>query len=397
LRDRLVEGAGFEKADAWQFVTAANESQAALALPPSRRPVMAPVAGTVLWEQSQQALREAVQQTRAGAIQIFQTPREQGVAFRVPQIAVRVHGELQLFDDPEVLDYPWDLPRYAALPSAEEIARFQATDRLADAGTIDIQAGQVVVGFLPELARDLDLVYVPEHWTEARLAAWLCRNLRETYITQSSMMVFVSEFLSGLLRIGGMDLARANRQKFLLRALLEGKIREIRRKTVGAAYQQFLFTDGVRERALVGGGFEFEFHPDGYAPSRDYPRAGEFQKHYYPRCGAFDSDEEEACAWELERLAQRGDLEFWVRNLVRKPTCSFFLPSPEGRFYPDFLCWLPGGELLAVEYKGADRWADAQPDRRIGAMWEELSGGRCRFVMLKEKRWEWIPDNLRQR
>jgi len=220
--------------------------------------------------------------------------------------------------------------------------------------------------------------------------------VRETYITQSSMLVFVSEFLSGLLQVEGMDLARANRQKFLLRALLERKIRDLRRQAVSAAYQQFLFTDGVRERALVGGGFEFEFHPDGDAPNRDYPRAGEFQKHYYPRCGAFDSDEEEACAWELERLAQRGDLEFWVRNLVRKATCSFFLPSSHDRFYPDFVCRLPGGRFLVVEYKGADRWADAEADRKIGELWEELSGGRCLFVMVKEKCWEWIAAKLRR-
>lgn len=440
LRDRLVQGAGFEQADAWQFVAAANESQAALALPPARRPTMQPVtvpltetpdltqldaglrkkiewngrtqtltltaplapaedaamAGTVVWEKSRQALAAAAHQTRAEAIQIFTTPSERGLAFRVPQLAVRVHGELQLFDDPEVLDYPWDLPLYAAQPAPDEIGRFRATDRLAEAGAIDVEAGKVVVGFLPELTHDLDLAYTPEHWSEAKLAAWLCRNVRETYITQASMMVFVSGFLAGLLRAEGLDLARANRQKFLLRALLEAKIRELRRQAVGKAYQEFLFTEGVRDRAMVGAGFDFEFHPDGYAPNRDYPRAGEFEKHYYPRCAAFDSEEEEACAWELERLARRGDIEFWVRNLVRKASCSFFLPSLRDRFYPDFVCQLPGGDLLVVEYKGADRWAEAEPDRKIGELWEELSGGRCRFVMVKDKRWDGIAAKLRR-
>jgi type III restriction enzyme len=191
-------------------------------------------------------------------------------------------------------------------------------------------------------------------------------------------------------------MARANRQKFLLRTMLEGKIRELRTHAVRKAYQEFLFAAGVRDRATVGAGFEFAFHPDGYAPSRDYPRAAEFEKHYYPRCAAFDSEEEEACAWELERLARRGDLEFWVRNLVRKPTCSFFLPSLRDRFYPDFVCRLPGGELLVVEYKGADRWADAEPDRKIGELWEELSGGKCRFVMVRDKDWSAIHGKLRR-
>ena len=71
----------------------------------------------------------------------------------------------------------------------------------------------------------------------------------------------------------------------------------------------------------------------------------------------------------------------------------------DGRFYPVFLCQLPGtagqpGAILAVEYKGADRWAAAEDDRLIGGLWANLSVGRCRFVMVKDKRWEWIEEKL---
>ncbi len=135
------------------------------------------VAATVVWEQSQRALVEAARQSRAD-VQILKTPSERGLAFRVPQLAVRVHGELQLFDDPEVLDYPWDLPLYSAPPSQQEIGRIRATERLADGGLIDVDQGKGVVGFLPELTRDLDLVWcltigwcfvVPKTaWSEAR-------------------------------------------------------------------------------------------------------------------------------------------------------------------------------------------------------------------------------------
>jgi type III restriction enzyme len=31
---------------------------------------------------------------------------------------------------------------------------------------------------------------------------------------------------------------------------------------------------------------------------------------------------------------------------------------------------------------------------RIGRLWASLSGGRCRFVMLKDKRWDWIEEKL---
>jgi type III restriction enzyme len=98
--------------------------------------------------------------------------------------------------------------------------------------------------------------------------------------------------------------------------------------------------------------------------------------------------------------AQRDRIQFWVRNLVRREGSSFFLQKADGRFYPDFLCQLPGsadkpGVILAVEYKGADRWNGAEDDRLIGGLWANLSQGRCRFVMVKDKRWDWIEEKLK--
>ncbi len=436
LRDRLVEGAGFEKEDAWEFIAAAKAEQAGLDLErPGRivvHPVVVPlpekpdlsklgaalkkkvewdakaqtltivkpvtpeedaaIAQTVVWEESKKALAAATEKSRTEAIEVFRAPSELGLDFRVPQLAIEVHGELQLFDDPEVLEFPWDLPLYEGEPKPEELSLVRAGDRATDGGTIDVEDGKVSVTFLPELERDLNLSYTPEHWTEAKLAAWLCRNVREPYITQESMMAFVGAFVGRIVK--ETDLARANRQKFLLRTILEQKIAALRKLAMGKAYQEFLFTDGVSDRAKVGGGFEFEFHPDAYAPSRDYARASEFHKHYYPRVGDFDSDEEIECAHWLDRTAQQGRIKFWVRNLVRKPACSFFLPTAAGRFFPDFVCRLPDGRTLVVEYKGDGYWNDAEPSRKIGALWEELSGGKCLFVMVKEKRWDWIEAKL---
>jgi len=144
--------------------------------------------------------------------------------------------------------------------------------------------------------------------------------------------------------------------------------------------------------------YAFEFHAQAYAPSRDYDgRFGhfDFRKHFYGRIGDFDSKEEFECACWLDIQAQQGRIQFWVRNLVRREGSSFFLQKADGRFYPDFLCQLPGsdgqsGPILAVEYKGADRWSGAEDDRLIGGLWANLSAGRCRFVMVKDKRWESI-------
>jgi type III restriction enzyme len=150
----------------------------------------------------------------------------------------------------------------------------------------------------------------------------------------------------------------------------------------------------------VDDSYRFEFHPQAYAPSRDYDGRTSpfghfaFRKHYYGRIGDFDSKEEWECAVWLDMQAQQGRIDFWVRNLVRKEACSFFLQKADGRFYPDFLCQLPAGKILAVEYKGADRWKEAEDDRLIGGLWAELSGGRCRFVMVTNKQWDGIDALL---
>lgn len=450
LRDRLVAGAGFERREVTEFVTAAKAEQARLDLEghagrvvvrpvaitltekPDLRSVPKPVRDKVSWdgklntltistpltqdetevlkasvtsETAAAAIVEAAEISRTTAIEFFQTPAELGERFRVPQLALRVQGELQLFDDPEVLEYPWDLSTYDAAPTGDDLTTLGAGLKVSEGGEIDVddESGKVVSRFLPDLQRDLGLVYQPENWDEVRLATWLCRNLPEPSLTHASKQAFVAKWLTELLRRDCFTLARANLQKFLIRNLLEARIRELRRQAVGKAFQQTLFGSDAASRVAVTDQYAFEFHAQAYAPSRDYDgRFGhfDFRKHFYGRIGDFDSKEEFECACWLDIQAQQGRIQFWVRNLVRREGSSFFLQKADGRFYPDFLCQLPGtagkpGAILAVEYKGADRWAAVEDDRLIGGLWANLSEGRCRFVMVKDKRWEWIEEHLK--
>jgi type III restriction enzyme len=445
LRDSLVENAGFERKEVSEFIAAARAEQGRLDLEghPGRivvHPVAVPlpekpnfknipkhVREKVSWdekektltiskpltvdeeaelkqavtnEESRMAIEKAAETSRTTAIEFFQTPSELGERFVVPQIAVRVQGELALFDDPEVLDYPWELSLYDAKLTDYDLSALGMAMTVSEGGEIDVDAtsGKVVHRFLPELQRDLGLAYTPENWDKVKIAAWLCRNLPEQSITHESKRAFVAQWLQDLLAHPGFDLGRANLQKFVIRNLIESRIKELRSSAIEKAYQQTLFGEGRESRIVVDDSYTFEFHPQAYAPSRDYDkRFGffDFRKHYYGRIGDFDSKEEFECAVELDKLSQQGRISFWVRNLVRKEGCSFFLQKADGRFYPDFLCQLTNGSILAVEYKGADRWVSAEHDRLIGGLWEELSGGRCRFIMVKDKKWELIEEKLK--
>ena len=297
LRDRLVAGAGFERREVAEFVTAALPEQARMDLEghagrvvfqpvtvpltekPDLKNVPKPVRDKVSWdgklnrltisapltEDEAETLKDAVaspaaaaaivqaaEVSRTTAIEFFRTPAELGERFRVPQLALRVQGELQLFDDAEVLDYPWDLSPYDAAPTADDLTALGAALKVSEGGEIDIdEGGHVISRFLPELQRDLGLVYQPEHWDAVRLATWLCRNLPEPSLTHASKQAFVAKWLTELLRRDGFTLARANVLKFLIRNLIEARIRDLRRQAVGRAYQQTLFGDNAATRVAV--------------------------------------------------------------------------------------------------------------------------------------------------
>lgn len=442
-RDSLVEGAGFDTKEAAEFVKAGTGEQARLdfgnskiivkpiTIPLPEKPDLKSVTPTVKkkveWNNKTNELTiitpltkeetveltktvsqlESVQQIEKGAevsrqsIEYFQTPAELGKEFKVPLLALSVQGELQLFDDPEVLEYPWNLTTVDAKVLHDDISILNSAYASNDFGTLDIDEtkGKVKVTFLPKLQRDLGLVYKPENWDEVKLATWFCKNILEESLTHEAKRNFVLAWLNDLLNKDDFDLARTNTQKYIIRQLIEKRINILRKEAVNDAYQNFLFGNDELHQITVSNEqeYQFNFHPNVYAPSRD--DNGEygyyaFNKHYYGRIGAFDSGEEFACACWLDQQAVKGNIEFWVRNLVRKEGCSFYLQKGNGRFYPDFICKLPNGKILVVEYKGADKWEAAKDDRQIGELWANLSEGQCKFIMIKDKRFDLIESLL---
>jgi type III restriction enzyme len=196
LRDRLVAGAGFERREVAEFVTAARAEQARLYLDghggrvvvrpvaitlsekPDLKSVPKPIREKVSWdgklntltistpltEDEAQTLKgsvtsataaaaigEAAAVSRTSAIEFFQTPAELGERFRVPQLALRIEGELALFDDPEVMEYLWDLSPYDAAPTADDLTALGAARKASEGGEIDVDdaSGRVVSRFLP--------------------------------------------------------------------------------------------------------------------------------------------------------------------------------------------------------------------------------------------------------
>lgn len=96
------------------------------------------------------------------------------------------------------------------------------------------------------------------------------------------------------------------------------------------------------------------------------------------------NDEEEQCAKALEMCP---NVEVWIRNIERQPDFSFWLPTSQDKFYPDFVARLTDGRILVVEYKGEHLVTgdDSGEKRMLGELWSSRSGGKCIFLMTTKR------------
>jgi len=71
-------------------------------------------------------------------------------------------------------------------------------------------------------------------------------------------------------------------------------------------------------------------------------------------------------------------LRIWCGRKAVHSSCRKLMAN-----YPDFLCKLNDGTVLALEYKESQGWTDAEDDRDIGNLWAQLSNGSCKFAMVR--------------
>ena len=221
------------------------------------------------------------------------------------------------------------------------------------------------------------------HWSLEALVAWLDARIDHEDIPIGESAGFLRKVLRGLMaRHGVEDVDTLALDRHRLRDEVETLIKGHRQREREEAFKSWLLpASGLTvsdERAL-------NFKLTSYEPSWLYEGGHVFKKHYF---GAKPGElrekkqsgqltEEFECACYLDALPA---VRWWVRNLSQKTT-SFRLQTSHAWFYPDFVCLLTDGRIVAVEYKGKHLWNDAEEKRAVGAIWEARSGGRCLFVM----------------
>ena len=76
----------------------------------------------------------------------------------------------------------------------------------------------------------------------------------------------------------------------------------------------------------------------------------------------------------------------WIRNIDSNPLYSFWLPTSEGKFYPDFVVKLTDGTYAAVEYKGGQLKTndDSRAKKVVGELWQKSDCGKFLMATLHD-------------
>jgi len=338
---------------------------------------------------------EQVQPALFGPDTLFDAAQQPAAAaqepFRVPMLAVRVDGQIELFED-QFRDTPWRLSKCDAVLSEAE---FPSEYVAGTTGEIDVSDhGKVEVHFVEEIHRQRRLLGMESGWDLPGLTNWLDRRISHPDITRTEATLFIHRVLTGLIESRGLAIEQLAGRKFRLRTALAEKIDQHRRTAAHDAFKRLLFSDTAVE-VEVGPEVCFEFSPDRYAANWYYEGSYRFRKHFFRLVGELRSEGEEYdCAVFLDQLDA---VKHWVRNLERRPECSFWLQTSTDKFYPDFVAQLNDGRILVVEYKGEDRWSneDSREKRAVGELWADRSNGHCLFVMPKGPDWGAIGAAIR--
>lgn len=325
--------------------------------------------------------RTALQSPLQGELPLFSlaaeeriVPADTGVLFAVPRLAIRVDGQLELFEE-SFLPIEWGLVKCDPALSEAELPSTRPTAKGLEIYLSDEE--KLRQRFIGNLHAQLALLDRTTGWTANELALWLDRNIPHRDVPQSQSSLFLRRLIDHLVNERNIPIDQLVHDRFRLREAAQAKIAYHRQAARRKGFQLCLSPE-MRPKLEVSPKYAFRFPPDQYPANWYYEGRYEFQKHYYRAVGELKVQGEEfECARFIDTHPQ---VKHWVRNLERR---GFWFQTSTHKFYPDFVAELVDGRYLVVEYKGFDRYhtPESKEKRAIGELWQELSNGKGIFVM----------------
>lgn len=284
------------------------------------------------------------------AVATMFSPTGRGERFTVPQLMVRIQGELNSADTDGFMEFSdWSLLDHPARLEEDQFTIRESVRHFE----IDLDGNRIACQFVDEKEQlTLDLNSPVEGWTPENLAIWLDRQVHQSDISQSVLLRWVRDHVAYLTGPRSMHISALMRAKFVLARKLRDMIATYRSDERNKVCQRYLFAPEARVELSFDNGFEFK---DGiFRDQRCYRGHFQFRKHFLgvdnvPLFDSTENGEEFQCAQMLDSL---NEVTYWVHNVARHPA-AFWLPTATDKFYPDFVALLKDGRLLVVEYKGA--------------------------------------------
>ncbi|MGO9380118.1 MAG: DEAD/DEAH box helicase [Dissulfurispiraceae bacterium] len=336
------------------------------------------------------AIDTAYKRTRKIQVNCNGYPSERGVDFSIPVLALKQMGMFEPFEETHFLDHPWSLSKCHAMLSEQD---YTYDRQGAEHGKIDVtENGKVTATFVSALQLHTSYFMTDSDWKLSDLVRWHDKTIPHKDISPQETGAFLTKLLMNLTEERGIALQQLVHDKIRLREAVTKKIDFYRQNAKKTAYQMLL-DPSCKTPLVVTPDLCFSFKPHQYPYSTPYRGRYKFKKHYYPEIGDLKPQGEEfECAQYIDGL---DEVDFWVRNLERRPQHSFWLQTSTDRFYPDFVCKLKDGRFLVVEYKGEHLLnEDSKEKKALGELWESRSTGKCLFVMPTGKDYALIKQRL---
>ncbi|MBU4273813.1 MAG: DEAD/DEAH box helicase family protein [Proteobacteria bacterium] len=328
----------------------------------------------------QPKVKEAIDKARVRQDALL-APSARGERFApLPQLCLNWDGELQPVEK-RLLS---ELGEFDLFAEPINLAGFSIREQGATF-EIDVEGGKVVLEETD--SRQLHLNEIVAHATENDLVRWLDRECRQMDVGQSTLIKWLLVLVRHLMADRGLTLTALLRAKYQLAEAIRREIERRRQNAVKTGFQKSLPGFLAAPRLEDSFRYAFSFLPTHY-PARHpyYSGRYRFRKHYYPvihdlREKRADGTpaEEFACARAIDAHPA---VKHWVRNVEKESRFSFWLPTADDYFYPDFVCELTDGRVLVVEYKGEPYKTndDSREKAQIGHQWQESSEKRCLFL-----------------
>jgi type III restriction enzyme len=318
-------------------------------------------------------------------------PAAMGEILAIPYLAVKIGKQLEIFED-QFRDSPWTLADCNPALSEDE---FSIGGPASQEARVDVdEKGKVQIEFFQELRLQLSFNDLRGPKTASELTDWLDRAIDHPDIPQTQSSLFFRRTVDYLVGERQIPIPEIVATRFRLRDVSARKIHEFRNRALTESYQRMLLPTAATP-IEVSPELCFTFPRESYPANRFYPGPIRFRKHYYERPAEMN-DEESACAAIIDSLPE---INYWVRNLERRPDCAFWLQTATDKFYPDFVALLNDGRGLIVEYKGEQNMNtdDTKEKRIIGEIWEARSKGVSVFRLVGRNDMQSLIESAVQR